>query len=175
MRCEVLAHIVEVTDARPRGEGRWMGHCVAHGSQKHRDLSIRDTGDRILLHDFAGCPLDNILAALGLRISDLFDDAPLPHASHRVPKPKKPTRLQLAFQAELTALDHRVKADWIFRAAAKLDAVLLTDNDRNRALDALAVAYRATEEAERFELRADALRWQYFTERMDREQSRRIA
>jgi hypothetical protein len=56
-------------------EGRWMAKCPAH-LDKSPSLSIREMADgRILVHDFGGCGTDDILAAMGLRMSDLFDKA----------------------------------------------------------------------------------------------------
>ncbi|MGE3979573.1 MAG: hypothetical protein AB7F94_18610, partial [Nitrospira sp.] len=64
MPLETLNYILDATRAKPCGCDRWMGHCVSHGSRKHRDLSIRRTDDRILLYDFAGCSLHEICGAL---------------------------------------------------------------------------------------------------------------
>jgi hypothetical protein len=36
-------------------------------------LSVRDNGDKVLLHCFAGCPVGDILESLGLELGDLFD------------------------------------------------------------------------------------------------------
>jgi hypothetical protein len=48
--------------------------CPAH-DDKGPSLSISETNDgRILLHCFAGCSVGDVLAASGLRMSDLFPD-----------------------------------------------------------------------------------------------------
>lgn len=171
---EVLDHILDATRARRCGPDRWMGHCLAHNSQRNRDLSIRDTGDRILLHDFAGCPLDNILVALGLKISDLFADAPLPGGTRSIQKPRRPDRVAVAFQFELGALDRRLRANRIFDAAHKLDITTMTHDELEQALNSVAQAYADSERAELFEQVADDLRERDFTERISREQRRRI-
>lgn len=55
--------------------GRWMAQCPAH-QDKSPSLSIRELDDgRILLHDFgAGCAAGDILASIGLTLSDLFPE-----------------------------------------------------------------------------------------------------
>lgn len=59
----------------PRQDGdQWKALCPSH-QDRNPSLSI-GTGDdgRVLLHCFAGCQSDAIVAALGLRASDLFAD-----------------------------------------------------------------------------------------------------
>jgi hypothetical protein len=60
------------------GEGRWMARCPAH-PDKTPSLSIREMPDgRVLLYDFGGCGNGDVLSAMGLRMSDLFN-GPLAH------------------------------------------------------------------------------------------------
>jgi hypothetical protein len=55
------------------GLWRWMCKCPSH-DDGGPSLSIRELEDgRVLIHCFAGCGADDVLAALGLRMSDLFD------------------------------------------------------------------------------------------------------
>ncbi len=57
---------------RTRGDSSWMACCPAH-TDKNPSLSIKETQDGdVLLHCFAGCGVDDVLAALGLEMSDLF-------------------------------------------------------------------------------------------------------
>ncbi len=56
---------------RKSGKG-WIAKCPAH-SDRSASLSIAQGDDgRILLHDFAGCPVHDVLAAVGLTVGDLF-------------------------------------------------------------------------------------------------------
>jgi len=74
--------VERVTGVKQTGAGRWIARCPAH-EDKSPSLSIRETDDgRVLIHDFGGCAVDDVLAALDLRFSDLFDK-PLPH--HNLP------------------------------------------------------------------------------------------
>ena len=57
---------------RSTGKDRWMATCPAH-KDGSPSLSICD-GDRcVLVHCFAGCDIDNVLAAINLSMADLFD------------------------------------------------------------------------------------------------------
>src|SRR5262249_11137321 len=90
---------------KPRGSGRWVARCPAH-TDKSPSLSVKEGDDgRLLVHCFAGCPVDDITQVLGLSVSDLFADARPPNDRPRPPKPARLNRVALAFQYELTALD----------------------------------------------------------------------
>lgn len=57
---------------RQVGPGRWIGCCPSH-EDSSPSLSIRETSDgTILLHCFGGCSAADIVAAVGLQLSDLF-------------------------------------------------------------------------------------------------------
>jgi hypothetical protein len=67
-----------VENPRQSGTGRWMCKCPAH-EDRGPSLSIRELEDgRVLIHCFAGCGAGDVLAAIGLRMSDLFDK-PIAH------------------------------------------------------------------------------------------------
>lgn len=59
------------------GPGRWKAQCPAH-EDRRPSLSIKHTDGRTLVYCFAGCEANDVLAAVGLSLSDLFD-APLEH------------------------------------------------------------------------------------------------
>lgn len=51
---------------------RWLARCPAH-EDRSPSLSIREIdGGRTLIHDFGGCGTSDVLAAVGLTMSDLF-------------------------------------------------------------------------------------------------------
>jgi hypothetical protein len=55
----------------------WSAFCPAHEDRKSRSLSITEAvNGNALVHCFAGCAVDRILAAIGLRPADLFLDSP---------------------------------------------------------------------------------------------------
>jgi hypothetical protein len=57
----------------PAGPGRWYARCPAH-DDKSPSLSIAEDGERVLIHDFAGCTADEVLAAVNLKWADLYPD-----------------------------------------------------------------------------------------------------
>lgn len=62
------------------GPGTYLASCPTsahrHGDRS-RGLSIREGDDgRILVHCFAGCPVDEVVAAVGLDLADLFPPRP---------------------------------------------------------------------------------------------------
>lgn len=65
------AAILEVTGS-PLRNG--MAPCPAHDDNKP-SLSVTSTNGRLLIHCHAGCPIDDVLAALQLKKSDLFDES----------------------------------------------------------------------------------------------------
>ncbi|MHB1674252.1 MAG: hypothetical protein ACYCSP_08385 [Acidobacteriaceae bacterium] len=72
----------EILSARPAGRGRWLAKCPSH-ADRHPSLSITQGHSAILLKCWsAGCSTEQIVTALGLPMSALFD-APLTPATRR--------------------------------------------------------------------------------------------
>ena len=64
----------KLSRVKKTGADRWMACCPAH-PDKTASLSIKDLPDgRVLLHCFAGCDPDSVLAANGLTFSDLMPE-----------------------------------------------------------------------------------------------------
>jgi len=66
----LLSHLVGVREIR---SGQFYARCPAH-DDRSPSLSIHDTGDKILIHCFAECKPDAVLAAIGLTFSDLYPE-----------------------------------------------------------------------------------------------------
>lgn len=65
--------IARLDRVKQTGAGRWVARCPAHDSKSGQSLAIRQTDDGvILLHDFGGCGVDEVLAAVGMDVKDLF-------------------------------------------------------------------------------------------------------
>ena len=78
MTIDVLLSRLEAV--RCTGRGRWIARCPAH-EDKHPSLAVRELDDgRVLVHDFAGCDVEEVLAAAGLTFDALYPDRPLDHA-----------------------------------------------------------------------------------------------
>ena len=65
---EILDRLQEV---KKTGDG-WLALCPAH-KDKQASLSVGYRDERILLHCHAGCEIEDIVTAMGLKLSDLFN------------------------------------------------------------------------------------------------------
>lgn len=53
------------------GPDRWVACCPAHEDHSP-SLAIREIDTRLLIHCFSGCDVADVVAAVGLELSDLF-------------------------------------------------------------------------------------------------------
>lgn len=105
--------------------GSWVACCPAH-EDRSPSLSIREEADKVLVHCFAGCAVDDVLAAVGLDVSDLF-----PPAVATVPEQPRQRRVRLFAGDVLRCLHH--ESTVVMVAAHNLaNGVALTDGDRER-------------------------------------------
>lgn len=73
MRAEQFADLLQ---ARPTGAGKYVARCPSHGD-RNPSLSIKQGERGVLLRCWsAGCTAAQICAAMGLKLSDLFDGPP---------------------------------------------------------------------------------------------------
>lgn len=86
---------------RQTGPDRWLARCPAH-DDKNPSLSVRDAGDKLLLHCFVGCDALDVVHAIGLELADLFSESPDPS------KPSKPRRRRIPASDVLAAISHEV-------------------------------------------------------------------
>lgn len=105
------------------GQGRYVAKCPAH-SDKHPSLSIRELDDRrLLLHDFGGCSVDEVLSAVGLTMADLFPERQPEHGrTERRPFPAADILRCVAFEATVV----------LCAATAMLSGEPLSSIDRDR-------------------------------------------
>lgn len=82
------------------GPGRWIARCPAH-ADKRASLSIRELEDsRVLVHDFAGCTVQEVVAAVGLDMTALFPEREIQHGKpERRPIPAADILRCIAFEA----------------------------------------------------------------------------
>src|SRR5215472_12096745 len=103
---DLLEHLEKVR----RTSRGYTARCPAH-EDNYPSLSVSE-GDRgILVKCWGGCTLDQVTAALGIRIADLFFETPTPRGRRTAPTPPKLDRVSLAFRFELAALDRRLRAE----------------------------------------------------------------
>lgn len=82
------------------GADRWRARCPAHDG-KSLTLSIRETDDgRVLAHCFGGCHITDVLAAVGLTVSELFPT----RLGQHIP----PARSGMPAREALALVDHEV-------------------------------------------------------------------
>jgi hypothetical protein len=67
-----IENLISRLDKVKGRNGSWTARCPAH-ADKGPSLALRENEDgRILLHCFAGCETANVLAAIGMDMTDLF-------------------------------------------------------------------------------------------------------
>ena len=68
------------------GDGKWLACCPVH-NDKSPSLAIKQTDDeKILIHCFAGCGVEDIVSAIGLSLADLMPDNPQFKKGSKLPK-----------------------------------------------------------------------------------------
>lgn len=77
------------------GCDRWIARCPAH-TDKSPSLTIRYIDDKILLHCFGGCAVDEVVSAIGLTLADLMPER-VPFEGSKPIKSKIPASDLLAF------------------------------------------------------------------------------
>lgn len=70
----------QLSKVRPNGHGQYVACCPAH-EDKHPSLALRHTDGKILLKCFAGCSAYEVVAAVGLSLSDLFPPRETNHST----------------------------------------------------------------------------------------------
>jgi hypothetical protein len=124
---------------RATAPGRWIAKCPAH-EDRRASLSIREADDdKTLVHCFAGCAVDDVVAAAGLELADLFPPRTDVHSvkGERRPFPAADVLRCIAFEALVVAI-----------AASRLGAGNLIDaKDRARLLLAASRIQAAVKES----------------------------
>ena len=84
---------------RPTGQGSYQARCPGHDDNRP-SLAIRETADgKVLIHCFAGCTAHEVVAAIGLDISDLFPPREHCGKPERRPFPATDVLRAVAFEA----------------------------------------------------------------------------
>src|ERR1700678_3711778 len=76
-----LVEIAERFHARRIRSDRWIAKCPAHADRAPSLTIAEGREGRVLLHCFAGCPIEAILLHAGMSVSHLFAAAPHPAAA----------------------------------------------------------------------------------------------
>lgn len=67
---EFLSRLQKV---RKVGSDSWVACCPAH-EDKHPSMTVTEVDERLLIHCFAGCGIDEIVGAVGMDLADLFPE-----------------------------------------------------------------------------------------------------
>lgn len=136
------AFVERLDNVRSRGAGKWSARCPAH-ADKSPSLSITDATGRILVHCFGGCEPAEVLTALGLKLSDLFTDAPDPHTACRDRLRRTHERHRQFLRDEVAgfAVDALREAECFVQSRQGLNIAGWSNERLNDELDALADAH----------------------------------
>lgn len=123
MKIDLILSRVE--KARKTGRDSWIACCPAH-PDKSPSMTLRELDDgRVLVHCFAGCSVEEILASLSLEFDALFPDNPIEHAA--------PTRRPFPAADVLEALS--MESLVVIVASANIrQGIALNDADHERLL-----------------------------------------
>lgn len=118
----------EAHGVRPSGRGRWRMRGACHDARRTLSVSIAEGNDgAVLLHCFAGCPVERIAGVLGLELDDLFPPRPSTPGRGAAPTPRPFSARDL-----LAALAHELRVVWIVLADVAAGREL-AEADRRRA------------------------------------------
>ncbi len=100
----VIGRLAQLSrNPRTNGSG-WTAHCPAHDDENASvSISLGDS-DRVLLYCHAGCPVEDVVAAMGLAMVDLFPRGEGGHTPSATDATAQPSGLTLAQYSEAKKL-----------------------------------------------------------------------
>lgn len=116
-----LEAVLDKFGAKPNGS-QWVARCPAH-ADKGPSLSLAAKNGKLLVHCFAGCTLEAICAAAGIKVRDLFSE---PRAPRR-PEPRivRDVQEQIAdLRSRLTPRDRERSVTVVVASEANLDEAI---------------------------------------------------
>ncbi|MCX7107040.1 MAG: CHC2 zinc finger domain-containing protein [Methylococcales bacterium] len=117
---------------KSNGQGKWLACCPAH-PDKSPSLAIKQTDDgKILIHCFSGCQVSDIVAAVGLELSDLMPENPSYQKGTKPPRFNKYELFdRLAFEVVILSMGIRQLLAKEDLSHDDLSRVILAENTIN--------------------------------------------
>lgn len=115
--------LAQLEGVKQTGAGRWLARCPAHDDRR-ASLAIRELDDdRVLVHCFAACDVESVLAAVGLTFDDLYPPRAIASGKpERRPFPAADVLRAIGFETLLVSI----------AAAALAKGEPLAEQDKNR-------------------------------------------
>ena len=138
-----LEELLPRFDAVHRSSRGFVARCPAH-ADRHPSLAVSEGERGILLKCWTGCSIQEVAAALGLCVRDLFFDTDLdPRArmeaqEHRAQQRKNQAQVDDTMGYTIDALR---EANYFVRSRQGLDISTWKDSTLNEELSTLAAAY----------------------------------
>ena len=177
MTVDVL--LTQLDRVRARGTDKWQARCPAH-SDRSPSLSLRLAEDgRVLVHCFSGCTVEEICAALSIRVAELFPADPQQNPRRKrtklLPKPWRYDWRQTASNFQFFADMLWLRSCSVLEAARGLNTQGWTDDDLDMAMNAVSRAYADLERVDFLEGLAFHFRSQGLKKEAEQDASRRGA
>ncbi|OAI16561.1 hypothetical protein A1359_07905 [Methylomonas lenta] len=118
-----------LSGVKKSGADKWLAKCPAH-DDRSPSLGIKLVDDKILVHCFAGCSVDDIVQSIGLEISDLFPEKTIEYGA----KAKRPPKFNAS---ELIQLCSREACVLSLGLMDCFNGKVISDVDRTRLLQAM--------------------------------------
>lgn len=133
-------------DAVCRSSRGYVARCPAH-ADKSPSLAIKEGERGLLIKCWAGCTLDQITAAIGIQVSDLFFDAVDTRTAYqsRIQRTQERQWQTLRNEVDGFSIDALREADTFIRSRRGLDISTWSHALLNSELDAVADAYHLLE------------------------------
>jgi hypothetical protein len=125
---DLVLQRAERFNLKPSGRGRWRMLGACHDAKRTASVSIAE-GDAgaVLIHCFAGCPVDRVLEVLGLQAHELFPPRGGAGEAQARPSPRPFSAMDL-----INALSAEMRVVWVLLSDVA-GGRTLTDEDRRRA------------------------------------------
>lgn len=117
----ILQHLEKV---QKKGHNAYVACCPAH-DDRSPSLAIREVdGERVLIKCFAGCSVQDVLGAIGLKMEDLFPPRPVNETGgyKRLSKPFTDAQLLAVILKEAGIIDFAAHDIAAGRAVSATDA-----------------------------------------------------